>query len=250
MQIRSEQFRSVKIRADLTQSHDQVWAALASPGAWLSGRERVDVAKELRAARFCEFCQARKEALSPLAVQGEHQRSEADLSATRVELIHKLVTDPGRITRSWVDQLHADGIGDGEYVEIAALVSSVLVVDTFHTALGLPLRELPTPIAGNPSGKRPRTAAMEDAFVPLIAADALTDDYTDIYDTEHFVPNVHRAFSLVPDATRLANVLMAAHYFPYEKVTQYTDADHNYAINKMQIELLAARVSKYNDCFY
>jgi hypothetical protein len=61
---------------------------------------------------------------------------------------------------------------------------------------------------------------------------------------------VHRAFSLVPDATRLADELMSSHYFPYEMVPRYTDADHNYAINKMQIELIASRVSMYNDCFY
>ena len=43
---------------------------------------------------------------------------------------------------------------------------------------------------------------------------------------------------------------MASHYFPYEQVPRYTDADHDYAIDKMQIELLAARVSMHNDCFY
>ena len=43
---------------------------------------------------------------------------------------------------------------------------------------------------------------------------------------------------------------MHTHYFPYEMVPRYTDTDHSYAINKMQIELVAARVSMYNDCFY
>jgi hypothetical protein len=135
-------------------------------------------------------------------------------------------------------------------VEISGLVSAVLVVDTFHAALGLPLRPLPDPEVGEPTRRRPRTATSEDAYVPMIPADGLVDDYEDLYVPADFVPNVHRAFSLVPDATRVANDLMASHYFPYELVPRYTDADHDYAIQKTQIELVAARVSRHNDCFY
>ena len=84
----------------------------------------------------------------------------------------------------------------------------------------------------------------------MIPVDGLADDYDDLFDTRYWVPNVHRAFSLVPDATRTANDLMVSHYFRYEMVPRYTDADHDYAINKTQIELVALRVSRYNDCFY
>jgi hypothetical protein len=238
------------IRTDITASHDRVWEGLAAPGARLTGAERVAVAAESRNARACRLCQGRKAALSPNSLTGEHDAGTEDMSPARVELIHKLVTDPGRITRSWVEGLLAAGMSDVEYVEIAALASAVMVVDTFHVAMDLPLRPLPEPVAGEPSGKRPRTAVMEEGYVPVIPADALTDDYADLYDTRYWVPNVHRAFSLVPDATRLADELMSSHYFPYEMVPRYTDADHNYAINKMQIELIASRVSMYNDCFY
>ena len=125
-----------------------------------------------------------------------------------------------------------------------------MVVDTFHVAVGLPLRPLPQPISGEPSQKRPRTAIVQDSYVPMIPANALADDYQDLYDTRYWVPNVHRAFSLVPPATRIADELMDSHYFPYEVVPRYSDSDHSYAINKMQIELVASRVSMYNDCFY
>ena len=64
------------------------------------------------------------------------------------------------------------------------------------------------------------------------------------------MPGVHRAFSLVPEATRIANDLMQSHYLPYEQVPFYSDADHSYAIGKMQMELVASRVSRHNDCFY
>ena len=240
----------MRIRADLTASHDRVWRQLAAPGTWLTGAERVSVARELRAADYCPLCRERKVSLSPGAIRGRHETVDDDMPAVRVELIHKLVTDPGRINRSWVRELFADGLEDTGYVEVAGLVSAVMVVDTFHAALGLPLRPLPDPEPGEPSRQRPRTAAPGDTYVPIIAPNALADDYTDLYDTRFMVPNVHRAFSLVPAATRLANHLMASHYFPYEQVPRYTDADHAYAIDRTQIELLAARVSMHNDCFY
>jgi len=238
------------IRSELTASHDRVWQHLEAPGTWLAAAERVSVAAEVRAARSCELCAARKAALSPAAVEGQHEDTPAGLSAIWVELVHKLVTDPGRITRSWVEKLLSNDMTDTEYVEISGLVSAITVVDTFHAALGLPERELPTPKPGEPSRSRPRTAALEDGYVPVIATSALEGDYADLYDTNYWVPNVHRAFSLVPEATRVADDLMQSHYFPYETVPRYTDADHSYAINKMQIELVASRVSRDNDCFY
>jgi len=185
-----------------------------------------------------------------MQVSGSHESADTTLDENQVELIHKLVSDPGRISRSWVEKLLTSGMTDSEYVEIAALVSTAMVIDTFHTAIGLPLKKLPEPLAGEPTRQRPRTAIMEDGYVPMIAVDALADDYTDLYDTKRWVPNVHRAFSLVPDCARVADNMMTSHYLEYEMVPNYTDADHSYAIDKTQMELVASRVSKYNDCFY
>ena len=245
---------AMQVRAELTKSHDRLWRALAEPGTWLTGRERLAVAEESRAARRCALCKARKEALSPASVVGEHDAA-TDLPSPYVEIVHKLVTDPGRITRAWVNDRFDEGVSDAVYVEIVGLASAVIVVDTFHAALGLPLRELPKPRAGAPGQYRPPGAVLEQGsqqgFVPVIPIDRLDEETADLYDTSRsFVPNVHRAFSLVPDATRVANDLMQSHYFPYEMVPRYTDADHGYAINKVQMELLASRVSIYNDCFY
>ena len=60
------------------------------------------------------------------------------------------------------------------------------------------------------------------------------------------VPNMQRAMSLVPDAVRAAQDLMTAHYMPYERVPLYSDADHDRALSKSQMELLAARVPFLN----
>ena len=241
------------IRTELTKSHDRVWQGLAKAGTWLTGAERVACAAEARQARSCRLCVARKGALSAGTIDGQHDAATS-LPAPVVEVVHKLVTDPGRITRPWVAARADEGVDDATYIEIAGLVSAVVVVDTFHAALGLPLRELPVPGPGEPSRHRPSNAILEEGaqegFVAIIPVDALDARTADLYDTRHFVPNVHRAFSLVPDATRLASDLMASHYFPYEVVPRYTDADHAYAINKVQMELIASRVSHHNDCFY
>ena len=240
----------MKIRSEITRSHDRVWEELALPGAVLTGQERVSVAIELRAARSCEFCRESRSGLSAPYAVGKHDCVDSQVPATWIELIHRLVNDPGRIHREWVRALMNDGLTEIEYVEIAGLVSAVCVVDTFHEALGLPVRPLPEPKDGQTAYNRPVTAIDEGAYVPMIPVDGLQDDYEDLYDTRHWVPNVHRAFSLVPNAVRLADDLMGSHYFPYESVPRYTDEAHKYAISKTQMELIASRVSKNNDCFY
>ena len=128
----------MKIRSDISRSHDRVWQHMASPGIWLAGSERVAVAAEVRAARNCELCRTRKSALSANAVSGEHAPSAIPMSEARIELIHKLVTDPGRITHGWVKALLDSGMRDVEYVEIAGLASATMVVDTFHVWVHAP----------------------------------------------------------------------------------------------------------------
>ncbi|MDG2278517.1 MAG: alkylhydroperoxidase-related (seleno)protein [Pseudomonadales bacterium] len=241
----------MNIRSDLVDAHDRVWRSISQAGTWLTAEQRVAVLQASRSALICVLCGERKSALSPNAVQGVHEGVTSILSREAIDVVHKLVTDPGRITRAWVNGCLANGLTDAEYVEIAGLTSAIMVVDTFHAALGLPLRDVPVPRSGEPARNRPTTARKEDSYVPMIPQDGLQGDYSNLYDlSSRFVPNVHRAFSLVPEATRCADDLMASHYFPYEQVPAYTDADHDYAINKVQMELLASRVSIRNDCFY
>ena len=240
----------MEIRKNIINSHDRVWAELARPGAVLSGQERIAVMLETRAARNCRFCIENKKSLGISSAIGEHESVDPKFPKARLELVHKLMNDPGRITRAWVENLWIEGIEDIEYVEIAGIVSAVCVVDTFNEALGLPLRPPPVAISGTGNYRRPASAADEGAYIPMIAVDRLQDDYADLYDTNYWVPNVHRAFSLIPDVVRLADDLMESHYLPYESVPRYSDDDHDYAISKTQMELIASRVSTNNDCFY
>ena len=195
----------------------------------------------------------RKQAIAPSQVDGHHSSPSLRaglLTEIEVEVVHKIVTDPGRVTRAWVDQQLASGMSDSAYVEIASLVCLILVVDTFRKGAGLPALAEPDPLPGDPSGYRPPSAADEGAFVPMIPINGLDADTSDLFNPRAFVPNVQRAFSLVPDSTRLANLLMQSHYLDYQSVIQYTDDDHDRSISKSQMELVATQVSLYNDCFY
>ena len=76
-----------------------------------------------------------------------------------VEQIHRIVTDPGRLTRTWYEQVLASGTPDTEYVEIVGVVVTVVSIDTFCRALGIAPHPLPAPVAGEPLQRRPTTAS-------------------------------------------------------------------------------------------
>ena len=64
----------VAVREDLIEAHRRAWRRIAEPGTWWSGEQRVAIAAETRNALSCSLCRDRKAALSPNAVEGEHER--------------------------------------------------------------------------------------------------------------------------------------------------------------------------------
>ena len=99
-------------RDDLLDAHARAWKWIAGPGTWLTGAERLAVVREVRQAAQCDLCQARKDALSPLAVDGHHDHF-GKLSDPQIEAIHRVATDSGRLSGAWVEGLLADGLSDG-----------------------------------------------------------------------------------------------------------------------------------------
>ncbi len=237
----------IPIRADLPAAYRRAWERIAAPGSWWTGEERVAIARETRLARTCALCRARRQALSPSAVEGRHERSGV-LPAAAVEAVHRLVTDASRITRSWFEATLAEGLSDAHYVELLGGVVTTLCIDGFQGAIGLPLEPLPQPRPGAPSRQRPASARQEMGFVPTIPSGAATGSEADLYPAAR-VPNVVRAMSLVPDAVRQLQELSAAQYLPLEQVVD-VKAEPGRALSRAQIELVAGRVSALNECFY
>ena len=87
------------VSAEVIERHDEAWRLIAAPGAFWNGAERVQIVAEARAATACMLCERRKAALSPFAVDGEHD-SVSDLPPVLIDMIHRMRTDPGAATRA------------------------------------------------------------------------------------------------------------------------------------------------------
>ena len=238
------------IRDDMRDAYRRTWEAVATPGAWWTGAERVALAAEIRAAVDCALCRERKAALSPYSVEGTHDRAPGagtQLGEAAVDVVHRIVTDAPRLSKTFIEKLAAEGITDAHYVELLGLVVSVVCIDRFHEALGLPLEPLPAPRPGAPSGYRPASAVPDVGWVPMIPNGKATGAEADLFPGHG--PNVIRALTLVPDAVRRLKDLSAAQYLPMQDVAN-PSAEPNRAIGRPQIELLASRVSAVNECFY
>src|SRR5215469_1655904 len=138
------------MRADLTKAVEAAWRALGQPGVWWSGSERVQILSETRAARRCELCRLRKKAQSPHTVEGRHEAATG-LRPEAIEAIHRVVSDPGRLSEAWYRRTTQSGLSDESYVELLAVVAIATAVDTFDRACGLPLRGAPAMVAGEPT---------------------------------------------------------------------------------------------------
>ena len=233
------------VRDDIQDAQRAFFEHLRRPGTWWSGAERIALAAESRRAVDCGLCRRRKEALSPTAVDGAHD-TLGDLLPLVVDVVHRVRTDSGRLSRAWFDTVIAGGVSIPRYVELVGVVAMLAGVDAFTRALGIAPFPLPAPLDGAPSGALPRAAKPGVAWVPLIApADA--SDEPDLYPADVFVPNIMRALSLVPSEARMLQQMSAAHYMPIDRIP---DVTFRRTLDRTQIELVAARVSALNQCFY
>ena len=174
--------------------------------------------------------------------------AEPRMSTKADDAIHRLVTDAARLTRSWLEKLHAEGLSDGHYVELLGVVVSLVSIDEMHFALGIEPEALPDPQPGEPSRLRPEGLNLDVAWVPMLDPKRTADSESDLFPGGRS-PNVIRAMSLVPEAVRLLKTLLAAQYVSLDRVGQ-PGSNAGRAISRPQIELVAGRVSALNDCFY
>ena len=234
------------VRGDLIAARKRAWARLAAPGEWWPGAVRIAIAEETRAAETCGFCRERKAALSPYAVTGAHETA-TDLPEALVEVIHRIRTDPGRLTRRFYEEALAGGLADAEYVETVGVMATVIAIDSFCDAMGLPRHSLPAPLAGEPRRRRPAGAKEGLAWVPTVAPEDLTEAEAGMYDGLS-AANIHRALSLVPAEVAGFFDMDSVHYLPD---AQLRDFGTEYrALTHAQTEFLAGRVSAINRCVY
>ncbi|NNL65460.1 MAG: hypothetical protein HKP30_04400 [Myxococcales bacterium] len=236
----------VPVRDDLQQTQRELLEAIARPGSWLSGAERVAVAAESRNGADCNLCAERKRSLSPEQPRGEHAR-KSDLPEPLVELAHRVRGDPQRLSRSWFERTLAAGVSEGAYVEAVGIVAFTAGIDSFCRAIGLPAFALPEPAPGEPDRRVPEGLSDQGAWVAMLAPEDARGPEADLYASAGIVPNIARALSQVPDLARLLQSETRTHYID---LGDLQNPGVGRDLDRRQIELVAARVSAMNECFY
>ena len=240
---------SFDVRSDLKQAHRAYWDMLAEPGNWWTGAERVAIAEEVRNATSCAFCKARKEALSPYNFEGRHD-STTDLPPLAIDAVHRIITDQSRITQAWIDENIEQGLSEEQFVELLGVAVTVFSIDEFNRGLGLAPEPLPEPHPGEPSAYRPALAERGTGYVSMLPRKGgASGEEADLW-PEGRGANVVRALSLVPDAVRGWFTVAAGQYLSIEGMSQFSGALPDRSIDRMQMEIVAGRVSSYNECFY
>ena len=230
-------FKSVKypVRPALVEGYAQAWDKIVESGPFWSGRDRVSIVNEARASLVCELCNRRKAALSPNSVSGEHDKV-TDLPDHVVEVVHRIRSDPARMTKKVLEDALEAGMSQHEYVELVGIVATSVVIDTLHQALGLPVPELREGSMDSPTGQKAPDVLDGGAWVPISTAEG---EVLDIGIPK--TANIIRAMGLVPAAVTLFFSVMRQGYF-----IQGLPVD----ISRSQAEFIAARVSALNACFY
>ncbi len=224
--------------------HADELASFAQTGTWGRAAQRTAVAALTRKVRVAAALQE--------SAGDEALIDTAELPAPVQRLVSEVALGGIGIDRAFCEEVQADGVTEGAYVEIVALVSRIVNLDVFARGLGVAPRPLAPPSSGGaPSFDRPDEATDEGFFtasVPFVPAGGAVAE--SIYGKVRGPGgNVWRAVSLVPDEARRVVTLASHQYFPLAKILDMS-ADNGHHLSRAQIELVATKVSEHNQCFY
>ena len=225
---------------------DGEWRRFGRAGTWWTAAERVAIAAEGRAAKACALCAERRAAVSPYAVDGAHEGSGV-LPAAVVDAVHRIVTDPGRLSSKWYEELLAHGVAPEQLVEMAGILSILTIGDTLARAVGCAPPALPSPEPGEPSRVHPPGIEHGGGWVPMVHPDraegAIKLGYDMVTRAAGFVFNVARALTAVEAEWQGFMGVFLQSYNTH-------GAAEPGALTRPQMELLAASTSAANECFY
>ncbi len=218
------------IRADLDAAHVAAMADWSGPGTWWAGEQRLAVVAEVRRARDVEPLPPWQEPSTvDLLVPDDHP-----LPGPVVDVVWRLTNHPGTLTGDWHASILARGVEPLAYVELVSIVAQANCVDRFADGLGLERMPIPEPGPGMPSGAVPDGVEVRHHWVP-------TADLSG--------PNVWLALSGVPDELAARSRLSTPHYLEGPAVFGDVVSDR-FSLQRVQMELIAGRTSKLNECFY
>lgn len=225
-------YRDVKpaVRADLVEAHLETIREWAKPGNHWTGAERLAIVKQVRHARAADELPPWVE---PSTVDGLIDGDEI-LPPAAVDAVWRLTVHPGTLTADWYQRIIERGLTPEQYVELVAVVATANCLEVFAVAIGAESAALPGPAEGNPDGLGSAETAVSTHWVPTVPGGG---------------PNVGKALTAVPVAVAAWTRLSNAQYVPND-VLLGDLAWSRGALDRMQVELLAARTSLLNECFY
>ena len=199
------------VSAEFDDAIDREWKRLAHPSSFLTGEQRVALATEARRER-----------------EGDPTPT-GHVSAPAAEAARMIATKAMETRKEWLDGLLARGLDLHAYIEIVGLVSRLEAVDCFDFGVGRPLRPLPAPVAGDPTGEVDSDAAMNGAWVPTVGP-----------------PEAPVALSAIPDDHHALHDIHSAFFISGDRITEFGLTKD---LIRPQMEIVAARTSMVNDCF-
>lgn len=221
----SFEYAGFTVRDEVKQLHRASWKTIARAGSHWEGAERVEIARQARAARAARG--------DPPWLRKNLADADGRLGEEAIDAARTIAADAHKIDAAWASR-KIGALGDAAYVELGSVVVTVTAIDALGEALGTGHAPLPEAQPGKPDGARLDGVADAGAFVPMM---------------DPFVgPNVARALSLVPEANRLFMQNVMAMYSG--RGGGFFDMVWEGPLARPQAELLAARVSALNECFY
>ena len=157
------------------------------------------------------------------------------LSEMVVDAVYRIARHASSLTDSWYETQLELGIDPLAYVEVVGVVAAVAAVDGFFRAAGLERPPLPTPVAGAPHGRHPQVEPATLNWVPV----AIPADRT---------AAVVQGLSAVPAEWDNVSRLAAAQYIPVDEMGELGWSRGT--LSRIEMELVAARLSAARECFY
>lgn len=222
------------LRADLVDAHAGVAAAVARPGAWWTGSERLAIASEVRRALANADLPPW---VAPSGCGPDHRAAipaDHPLPPAAVDAIWRITNHPGTLTHDWYRGIVEGLPGPEHYVELVGVVAMVNSIDRLAAILDLAPVPLPDPEPGQPTRERLADAAVRSHWVPTVPVKG---------------PNVLKALSAVPVDAAARQALSSSQYLPDGVLLADLDRGRD-TIDRRQIELVAAQTSIVNECFY
>ena len=150
-------------------------------------------------------------------------------------IIAQLALNAQGVRPEWIASLSERGVGPLDLVELLGVVARTMAIDTFCFALGVDAWPLPDPPSGahveaGPHGEVDASAACNGGWLPTVGPAWPTN-----------------ALSAVPSENRAMHQLQAAFYLA---TGEMGELDVQRGLHRTQMELVAARTSLLNECFF